>query len=125
MRVLGFSVMWDKLKQDEFTTFRFKRRDKDWEVSERVQIVYKPRSKERKILGVALITSKALRVPMIYRQRHALLNTVPQLPLITCEEAIADGFDDETGMEFWLASTYGDRIVQEPMNKLTLKWLKP
>jgi len=30
MRILGFSKKWDKLKDPEFTTFRFERKDKDW-----------------------------------------------------------------------------------------------
>ena len=31
MRIISFSVMWPKLQQPRFTTFRFPRKDKDWE----------------------------------------------------------------------------------------------
>jgi len=51
MRILGVSKKWDKLKNEMlFTTFRFPRKDRDWAVEEVVQLVYKPRSKEREIL---------------------------------------------------------------------------
>ena len=62
MRILGFSRKWDKLKNDTFTTFRFERRDADWTVGEVVQVVYKPRTKGREILGVATIIGKDIRL---------------------------------------------------------------
>jgi len=65
MRILGFSKKWDKLNKQwfardlhTFTTFRYPRRDRDWEVEEVVQVVYKPRSKEREPLGIARIIRK-------------------------------------------------------------------
>ena len=62
MRILGFSKKYGKLSKPwyardihTFTTFRYPRRDRDWEVEEIVQVVYKPRSKEREPLGIARI----------------------------------------------------------------------
>lgn len=117
MRILGFSKKWAKLQRDEFTTFRFTRRDRDWEVGEIVQVVYKPRSKEREILGVALIITKELR------------NVAPdwgqgELLVITNEEAIMDGFANWGEMFDWLGKAHGlHRLATEPMNKLTLRRL--
>jgi len=127
MRILGFTKKWDKLKQAEFTTFRFPRKDKDWEVGEQVQIVYKPRSKEREMLGIAKIINKEARC-------MAWDGSKLTEPKITNEEAIADGFaDGETKYiksqlgyffmwEFLWDYYSGVRLLNEPMNKLTLKW---
>lgn len=69
MRILGFSRKdwinylngnW-KREEEIFTTFRFTRRDRDWEVGELVQIVIKPRTKGREPLGIAKIVSKKVR----------------------------------------------------------------
>lgn len=108
MRILGFSRKWDKLKQGEFTTFRFPRRDRDWEVGEVVQVVYKPRRKEGgESLGIAEIISKESR-----------------LGAEDDAEAQADGFIGVRDMERWMVKTYGVSRTWEPMNKLTLKWVK-
>lgn len=59
MRILGFNQKGGKLNNNiMFTTFRFPRKDKDWEVEEVVQVVYKPRSPKREILGIARIIRK-------------------------------------------------------------------
>ena len=113
MRILGFSKEWDKLKQDEFTTFRFSRRDRDWEVGEVVQVVYKPRSKEREVLGVVEIVSKEARCFAV-GTRHCT----------TREEAIEDGFSGFQEMRKWLLQTHGKRVDEEWMNKLTLRWVR-
>jgi len=123
MRILGFSRKdWKnyltgrpKLEQNTFTTFRFARKDKDWEVGEAVQVVYKPRRKgggER--LGVAEITSKESRQMV-----------TPPLESDTLYwEAKADGFANYNQMWEWLYSVYRNRIFNEPMNRLTLRWVK-
>ncbi len=115
MRILGFSEKWYKLSQEEFTTFRFPRRDKDWVEGEVVQVVFKPRSKEREIFGVAEIISKEL--------RHIFRWTVAgQSGGLSNAEAVKDGFKDKDDMLRWLNKAHGDRIYQELMNKLTLRW---
>jgi hypothetical protein len=123
MRILGFSKKWDKLKRTEFTTFRYPRKDRDWEINEIVQAVYKPRSKNREILGMAQIIKKELRA-------MALQGDKTGMPHITNEEAIADGFPDTevqhgyfSMWEFLWDYYGGERLISEPMNKLTLKWL--
>ena len=103
MRILGFSKKWDKLHHIEFTTFRFPRRDKDWEVGEQVQVVYKPRSKEREILGIARINFKEIK----------------QVRDITEDEAVADGFLNTIAMRAWL----GKPLVSRKIHKLSLRWL--
>jgi len=115
MRILGFSKHWVKLEEKEFTTFRFARKDRDWEVGEQVQIVFKPRSKDREVLGVAMIIGKNRRlIPSAIS--YMALNVLP----VTDAEAIADGFESVAGMREWLQGTHGkERALL--MNKLTLR----
>lgn len=105
MRILGFSKKWDKLNNIEFTTFRFPRKDRDWQVGEEVQIVYKPRRKgggER--LGVARINFKET---MTIRD-------------ISEFEAVWDGFKNTLDMWLWLKKPKMNKLI----NKLTLRWVK-
>ena len=108
MRVLGFSKMWPKLSNQTFTTFRFPRKDKrDWEIGEVVQVVFKPRSPEREILGSAEITCKQ----------------VVLIGDITDVEAQIDGFRCSADMFEWLYRTYRlPELALRWMNKLTLRW---
>ena len=116
MRILGFSRKWDKLKNDTFTTFRFERRDADWTGGEIVQIVYKPRSKNREVLGVATITWRNIR--LMPSTGHSVFHV--DAPLISHAEAVADGFESVAGMREWLQGTHGkERALL--MNKLTLR----
>ncbi len=114
MRIMGFSQKWPKLKQSEFTTFRFSRRDKrDWEVGEVVQVYFKNRTPQREKLGEAEIVKKELRkIATAYEQYRP-----------TEEEAIADGFANLFEMNTWFRKTYGKRIFEEGINKLTLRWI--
>lgn len=126
MRILGFSrkdlVNYltgnPKLVEDEFTTFRFTRRDKDWAVGELVQAVYKPRRKGGgEFLGSAEITKKEPR----YIEWKGLR---PATGVLTEFEARADGFIGYHEMAKWLRKLYGlERLLNEPMNKLTLRWV--
>lgn len=107
MRILGFSKEWDKLKGSFFTTFRVPRKDKDWQLYEKVQIVIKPRTKERKILGEAVIIGKEER----------------SLEGIDLHEAVIDGFPSLTEMKYWLIEAHGkEKLDHTPLNKLTLNW---
>ena len=109
MRILGFSQKWQKLSNPEFSTFRFPRRDRDWQEGEVVQIVYKPRSRNRKVLGIAQIMSKECREMYMFTIHRD-------------SEAINDGFSSWHEMLIWINETHGDRWKYEPMNKLTLRW---
>ena len=116
MRILGFEQKWPKLRHgSKFTTFRFARKDKDWEVDEEVKVVYKPRSKEREMLGIAMITAK--------ERRQFGDGSVYASYCITPADARLDGFADYADMKDWFYKRYGDRIFKEPINKLTLKWM--
>ena len=124
MRILGFSRKWDKLEDTEFTTFRFPRRDRDWQVGEDVQIVYKPRSNNRDILGQAEIIAKEPRA----MARHGSL--IKGITIVTNAEAERDGFCSIAGRqayfimwEFLFDYYGGEKLLNEPMNKLTLRWL--
>ncbi|GAI15166.1 unnamed protein product [marine sediment metagenome] len=125
MRILGFSKKWDKLQQDRFTTFRFARKDKDWSVGELVQIVYKPRSKGGgEKLGIAEILSKEKRA-MAWEGDKTGMAVVYDI------EAVLDGFQrrgDKLAYFFmweFLWDCYGgERLMNEPMNKLTLRWVE-
>lgn len=125
MRILGVSKKWDKLQQPEWTTFRFARRDKDYFIGEQVQVVYKPRSKAREFLGIAEIKNKEPRAMGKHGDKTGC-------PHITNDEAIADGFPDTEVKhgyffmwEFLFDYYGGKRLLNEPMNKLTIKWLPP
>lgn len=115
MRILGFVKEWDKFKQGYFTTFRFPRKDKDWQVGELVQIVIHPRSKDRKILGTAEIIEK---LPRTISNVFYFTFT----PKVLESEAIADGFKSKEDMITWVDKTYKGRQLIKPMNKLTLEW---
>lgn len=114
MRVLGFSQRWQKLSNKEFTTFRFPRKDRDWQEGEIVQVVYKPRSKEREIFGEARILEMDYKWVVIWYSGEWG---------ITEEEAQLDGFVDRYDMLHWLEKTHGTRHCYEKMNKLTLRWV--
>jgi len=118
MRIMGFEKEWTKLRDDTFTTFRFERKDKDWITGESVQIIIKPRSKDRKYKGIALIIFKELRSP----DAEFLIKNIPS---ISDEEAIRDGFEDYEDMLNWLIKVYGytDKLMFKPISKLTLRWL--
>ena len=101
VRILGFTQRWDKLSKPVHTTFRFQRKDKDWQVGEIVQEVYKPRSKEREFIQLAEITSI---LPMqIYEISH--------------QAAIEDGFNDLGEMHKFLKF----KEITDLINKITLK----
>jgi len=129
MRILGVTQKWDKLQHPKWTTFRFPRRDKDWQVGEQVQVVFKPRSKQRESLGIAGIVVKESRA-------MAWLGDRTGERKVSNDEAIADGFKDKPDKYgnmkkayFWmwefLWDCYGgERLLKEPINKLTLKWVK-
>lgn len=114
MRILGMTVKWQKLVDEKFTTFRYKRRDRDWEEGETVQVVFRPRSKTREVLGVARIIAK---------ERRCLFLTEPGVPVVTNQEAIADGFADLNAMFKWMLKAHRGRGPQT-LNKLTLRWEK-
>ena len=115
MRIIGFSKKWDKLQQPEFTTFRFFRKDKDWYIGELVQVYYKSRSPKREKLGEAEIISKEMRkIATAFEQYRP-----------TEAEAQADGFDNLFQMNAYFRDTYGSRIFEEPINKLTLRSIAP
>lgn len=118
MRVLGFSKRWQKLSNPEFTTFRFTRRDRDWQVGELVQVIYKPRTKNRLPLGQAEIVNKEeCWIFSANKPRGA--------KMLTPKEARADGFMGYGDMALWLSKAHGHQhLVDEPMNKLTLRWLR-
>lgn len=131
MRILGFSRKWQKLSGEIlFTTFRYPRRDKDWQVEEVVQVVYKPRTKGRVILGTARIIRKQEKDTTnkwSYFPSPGFPNT---LDMITPEEAKEDGFtimgaDCVGDLLTWLRETAGMRFYREPIvNKLTLYWIE-
>lgn len=116
MRILGFSTDWinyetghPKLQEDVFTTFRFKRRDRDWEVGEQVQVVIKPRTPGREVLGPAMIIAKEIHQPW--------------LEGVTETEARRDGFQTCGEMYQQFCRMHGERMA-EPISKLTVRWIK-
>ncbi|GAG64007.1 unnamed protein product, partial [marine sediment metagenome] len=117
-RILGFCQKWPKLRRPTFTTFRVTRRDKDWQVGEEVQIVVRPRSKEREKLGRAVIIGKELRsLRSLVDVHHLPTDTLS----ITRAEAVADGFPSYKAMAEWLYETHG-LGPNAHINKLTVSW---
>lgn len=112
MRIISFSERWHKLNNKEFTTFRFPRKDKDWVVGEQVQVFFKSRSPHREKLGIAKIIGKEMRKIATAHEKYRP----------TEAEAQADGFDNLFQMNAYFRDTYGSRIFEEPVNKLTLIW---
>lgn len=119
MRILGFSEKWDKLNRSEFTTFRFTRKDRDWRVGEVVQVVFKPRTKGREMLGVAEIIGKERRWVGWGVSRVGSL-----VWAVSHKEAVEDGFTGVLEMVNWMTKAHRDRNNREPMNKITLRWLE-
>lgn len=129
MRILGFCKDWDKLKQPEFTTFRFEHRGKPHVIGEQFQIKIKPRSKGGGIFkGIAKLRMKEPRAMAKY-------GDLTGCQLVTNDEALVDGFEDKWdkhafkrayfGMWEFLWDCYGwERLHKEPMNKMTLRWVK-
>jgi hypothetical protein len=107
MRILGFSKKWDKLSLSSFTTFRVPRKDKDWQLGEQVQIVYKPRSEQRNLLGMAEIIGK---------EPKTFIG-------VTETEAMQDGFLSCLYMWLWLRKAHKGITMTDTINKLTLRWL--
>ena len=111
MRIIGFSTKWAKLSKPitkPFTTFRFPWSNGfEFQIGDKVQLVFKPRSKDREVLGIAEIVGK--------EERYFLD--------ITNLEAIEDGFENWLEMSGWLQTQYSwATLVDKPMIKYTLKW---
>lgn len=124
MRILGFSKAWPKLNNElMFTTFRYPRRDRDWEIGEVVQVVLKPRAKERQPLGIARILRKDR------KDLDKMVNSFPPNDAATCitqAEALADGFPGFLGGGDVKAMR---RFIRQPgrnplIHKLTLGWIE-
>lgn len=104
MRPLGFCKEWTKLSQPEFTTFRWPRKDRDWQEGEMAQVVIHPRQKGGgKKLGPAIILRKEPKT----------------IGIITEIEAIADGFCSIYEMSGFL----GEPDIHRVINKLTIRWV--
>lgn len=130
MRILGFSKRWPKLNNPIFfTTFRYTRRDRDWEVEEVVQVVFKPRTKQREPLGIARIIRKQDKDTS--KKFYIFAGTDKSPDVITPEDAYADGFSamhgggDINKLLDWLRESAGMRFYREPIvHKLTIYWIE-
>jgi len=122
MRIISFSKKWVKLEQPEFTTFRYRRGDRDWGIGEIVQVYYKNRSPKREFLGIAEIIGKELRELDPFFTDGKIVESI-DVPLTTDEEAIGDGFENREDMVKYMEKQYGLNYISL-FNKLTLKWLE-
>ncbi len=113
MRIISFSKHWPKLQQSAFTTFRYPRGDKDWQVGERVQVYYRNRSPKREFLGIAVIVEKG--------KRELDSDFADIAPVITEKEARDDGFTSVGQMQAFMEHQYGLDYISL-FNKLTLRW---
>jgi hypothetical protein len=120
MRIMSFAKQWEKLGKEEFSTFRYPRKDKDWTAGEKVQVFIKNRSPHRLFLGLAEVTSKEHRVLNPDTRRS---DNPPDFPhWITDNEAAADGFNSLIEMEHFMIKYYG-RDYSPDFNKLILRWI--
>lgn len=117
---MGFQKQWvnqatgkPKLEGNRFTTFRFPRKDKDWEVGDTVQVVMNPRTKKRLPLGEAIIICKE---PRCLIGGKALT--------IADEEARVDGFTSATELVDFLTKGKPLSIWGVHPNRLTLRWTR-
>jgi hypothetical protein len=113
MRILPVTKEWPKLRNPSWPTFRLTRRDKDYYEGEVVQVVLHPRSKHRKVLGIAEIVKK---------EQKGIFALAFRYDLVSLDEAIEDGFENLQEMQYWFYKTHGDRVRREPLNKLTVVW---
>lgn len=125
MRIIGFSKKWPKLDNGLiFTTFRYPRRDRDWEIEEVVQVVYKPRTKMREALGIARIIRKQ---PKDTSKDYYgfFFKTFDNDEVITPSEAYEDGFSSMGHGDVKAMLRYIKQPGRPPLvNKLTLYWLE-
>jgi len=135
MREMGFSRKdWmnyttntPKLQEDEFTSFRLPRRDRDWKEKEIVKIVYQPRGKSREVLGSVKIVEKEPKY--FFYLPHGLFKK----RIINDKDAKKDGFQNSHEMYLAMVKMHGrERIdgsflITGPydgkINKLTLRWM--
>lgn len=125
MRELSFSQLWPKLVQPQYTTFRFPRRDKDWQVGEVVKVLFKARSpRDRSVLGIGEIVGKVPRWVMEDDPYKLAIDYAATFGIATFTkaEAVADGFTDRAAMLEWISNGCKLRNITQPMNKLTLAW---
>ena len=120
MRIMGFQKQWvnqltgkPKLSGNRFTTFRFPRKDRDWEVGETVQIVMKPRTKERIPLGEAIIVTKEIKC-LIGGKANSISN----------DEARMDGFYWAIDLVDFITKGKPLSIWELHPNRLTLRWTR-
>jgi len=132
MRIMSFTKRWAKLNNPIlFTTFRYPRKDKDWEVEEVVQIFFRTRSKEREELGIARIIRKEVKDTSKEYHYGSSLYPTATLDIITPEEAKEDGFtgmhgggDIEKLKDFLRESAGIEFYRQRLINKMTLYWIR-
>ncbi len=127
MRILNFQKKWPKLNNSLlFTSFRYARRDKDWQVEEVVRVCYRTRFPDREELGVARIIridERDMSKRWSPYATHLRPNTEDTIPPW---EAAEDGFygmhgsgNVEKMREFIRQPGRGDIV-----NKLTLYWIE-
>jgi hypothetical protein len=123
------TVLWTKLAKPEFTTFRFRRRDLDYQVGERLSIYYRPRRKGGGVeLGDAEVKKIEPRWVIDPLEESILVDMVrdteyDETPIVSDNEARLDGFSDRSDMIRFMRRSYpGSRRFVEPMNRLTLSW---
>ena len=122
MRIISFTEYWvnlvlnvPKLETDQFSTWRFTRRDKDYFVGEKLQVWFRQRSPKRKFLFNAEVVSKT---PRQLFDKNETLN-------ISWAEAKVDGFESPEIMFHFLVKAHGEqRVKTEPINILFLRKIK-
>ncbi len=126
MRILSFSEPWLKLLNPTlFTTFRYPRRDKDWQLEEVVQVYFKARSPAREKLGIARIIR--IETKDMGKRWSPFSWSPPNTPdMISPDEAKDDGF---TGMHGGgdvqkMIHFIRDFLRGDIVNKLTLYWIE-
>lgn len=123
MRIIGFEKEdWqfyypkggscDKMSRDEFSTFRWPRRDgKNYRVGELLQAVIKPRSDKRKPMGIVVVAEREELTPFWSGEN-----------CITDKMARADGFYYATELVCYLSKERKDPLPDK-VYRYTLLWV--
>jgi len=118
---MGFQKQWinqatgkPKLSEETFTTFRFPRKDRDWEVGETVQVVMNPRTKGRQPLGEAMIVTKEVKRLIGAGWPNSITNDEARMDGFRLAAYLVDFLMEGKALSYWGLHP----------NRLTLRWTR-
>jgi hypothetical protein len=111
----AYNIKRNRLFNEEFTTYKRIRKDKDWEVGEIVNITLSPVAKPHTQLGLA----KIIRIDKKSTNHYIYTDTTS----LSSEELAYDGFEPFSDWKF-MHSYFGYKSYEVKIfNKITLQWI--